>query len=141
MSNEDRSSEWIDVLTSWYKFDDIKEKEYKELKDKSKKEIENLLDEAKNGVVCLTKQVTEVRNELKQVQSELRDILSINIDLKNEISSLSRLNKELREELMEIRGLNEREKNLYVRSRVPFRFTPDSHRLFPFGVGVDLLKK
>jgi hypothetical protein len=47
------------------------------------------------------------------------------VSLQKRVSDLSHEIKDLRTEIARMRDLNEREKNIYVRSRIPFRFTPD----------------
>lgn len=75
------------------------------------------------------KKEDEITNEISTIKRELQE-------LRNEIVTLKNSNIELRNEISEMRGLNEREKNLNVRSGVPFRFTPEYNRydrLIQFG--------
>lgn len=47
--------------------------------------------------------------------------------LQQEIKTLTDQISNLQKEMIQLRTLNEREKNLYVRSRIPFRFTPENN--------------
>lgn len=95
------------------------------------KEIDMILTFAKEEAIKLVGQIVDAKNDMLDMRRELKDIITINKELKDEINNLRHLSKDLHGEIIELRGLNEREKNLYVRSGIPFRFTPD--RLFPFG--------
>jgi predicted RNase H-like nuclease (RuvC/YqgF family) len=104
---------------------------------------ENNTTSIKNDISQLTREILNLRGELgvligesSSIKNELKELLTINKELKNEVIILRKLSGELKDEISEIRGLNEREKNLNVRSGVPFRFIPDySSRLLPFKHG------
>ena len=48
--------------------------------------------------------------------------------LEEQIKILTKQVSELNEQIFQLKSLNEREKNIYVRSRIPFRFIPEQSK-------------
>lgn len=85
--------------------------------------IEPLISELKS------KKILEFETK---IESMLSDISSIKDELKTLIELVKTVRKELGDEIKNKKNMDEREKNRYVRSHIPFRFVPDHPLDFGF---------
>ncbi len=71
----------------------------------------------------ICKELNNLKNEVVSLKDEISDLKDLCNQLIHEFGMFKTLNHDLRCEVSE---LNEREKNRYIRSGIPFRFTPHS---------------
>lgn len=62
-------------------------------------------------------------------------------DIYNEIKNMKIEIQNLKSEIITLRGINEREKNIFVRSHIPFKFSSTNKNLFPTTMTIPFLSK
>lgn len=123
MSENKNESLNIDLHNDWNRID-YNDDDCDNVKTLAKSEfIEPITTELKS------KKILELETK---IESMMTDISSIKDELKTLIELVKTVRKELGDEIKNKKNMDEREKNRYVRSHIPFRFVPDHPLDFGF---------
>lgn len=114
MDKKEKTTEWVDIRESWY---NPVENDWCSCSSLSTN-LEDKIDK-------LTSIVSNLVNENINIKNELSNNRTCYNQISDELISLRKTNIELKEQIAYMHDLNERKKNMYVRSGIPFRFTPD----------------
>jgi hypothetical protein len=127
---------YIDCNVGWYKLDLIRDfyTSDKSIDDKETGETDKRSHNDILGVVLgLTEKISTMSRDIVKLREEIDIANRLNSSLQNEVLECNKKIAENRREILELHDITQRERNMYVRTGIPFKFTPDSNsysRLF-----------